>query len=228
MRLTHIQLASTDLQATAEYYRDLLGLSVRESDDYVRVDVGSTQLEFIRGAVDLGSNHLAVTIPSNQLAEAKRWLSARTHILSLDGRDEFPLEEPWHSESIYFRGPDGIVLELIARHRLDNASSSAFSSDSLLSVSEVGLAVTDVRRAMQGIEDTFGIQPFAGDGETFQAMGDHHGLLILVTAGRRWFPTADAASAFSRIDVEMAGTSRAGTLEEAAGWKLASRRGAES
>lgn len=223
MRLTHIELPSTDLQATAEYYRDVLGLPVRESSDYVRVSVGSTQLEFTRGPVIAGANHIAITIPSNQFADAKHWLSERTEILRLEGQDEFPLGEPWSSESIYFRGPDGIVLELIARHSLDNPSSSVFSAASLLSVSEVGLAVPDVRRAMQDIEDAFGIQPFAGDAESFHAIGDHHGLLILVTPGRRWFPTTDAASAFGPVGVEMDGTSQSGTMESAAGWKLTSR-----
>jgi catechol-2,3-dioxygenase len=222
MHLTRIQLPSADLPATAGYYRDVLGLPVRESDDYVRVGIGSTQVEFIRGPVKAGSNHLAITIPRNRFADAKRWLSARTEVLSLDGQDEFPLGEPWSSESIYFRGPDGIVLELIARHRLNNASSEAFNAGSLLSVSEVGLAVPNVRQSMQDIEDTFGIQPFAGDAETFHAVGDHHGLLILVSAGRRWFPTTDAASAFGPADVRMAGTSRSGTMESAAGWKLTS------
>ena len=223
MRLAHIELPSTNLRAAAEYYRDVLGLPVHESSDYVRVGVGTTLLEFVRGPVAAGANHLAITIPSNQFADAKQWLSARTEILSLDGRDEFPLREPWSSESIYFRGPDGIVLELIARHKLDNRSSSGFSAASLLSVSEVGLAVPDVGQAMQDIEETFGIRSFAGDADSFHAVGDHSGLLILVAAGRRWFPTSDAASAFGHIGIEMDGTSRPGTMESAAGWKLMSR-----
>lgn len=222
MHLKCIRLPSPDLRGNAVFYRDVLGLPVRQSGEGVVVDVGSSRLEFFEGKASEGSNHLAFTIPANQLTDGTRWLSERTGVIRLDGRDEFPLGDPWASESVYFRGPDGIILELIARQRLKNASSVQFSAASLLCVSEVGLAVPDVARAIQEIGDAFGIRSFAGDTQSFHAMGNHDGLLILVPAGRQWFPTSDAVSSYGQLDVELAGTPRPGSIDSGVGWRLTS------
>jgi len=222
MHLKSIRMPSPDLEGSAVFYRDVLGLPVRQSKKTVVVEVGSSLLEFFEGNASEGSNHLAFTIPANQLADGKRWLSGRTRVISLNGNDEFQLGEPWESASVYFEGPDRMILELISRQQLDNASSAPFSGASLSCISEVGLAVPDVARSIQEIGDAFGIQSFAGDGQSFHAMGNHDGLLILVPAGRRWIPTSDALSSFGQLTVDIAGTPRSGTFDSGVGWRLRS------
>lgn len=222
MRIESLRLPSADLRAVAQYFREVLELAVSESGAVVTVDAGSTRLEFVPGHRPAGANHLAFTIPCNQLDEARRWLDARVELLSLDGKDHFPLGDPWDSDSIYFRGPDGLVLELIARRQLDNQSSGPFTSSHILSVSEVGLAVPDVRIAEREIGQEFGITSFAGDSKSFQALGDHQGLLILVTENRPWFPTKDAVSSAGYLSVEITDTPRSGTVASLAGWHVTS------
>lgn len=222
MKIESLRLPSADLRAVAQYFREVLELAVNESVAVVTVDAGSTRLEFVPGPAPAGASHLAFTIPCNQLAEAKVWLGARVELLSLDGKDHFQLGDPWDSDSIYFRGPDGLVLELIARRRLDNQSSGAFTSSHILSVSEVGLAVPDVQIAEREMGQTFGIPPFAGDSESFQALGDHRGLLILVSENRPWFPTKDAVSLAGYLEVELADTPRSGTVTSSVGWHVTS------
>ena len=43
------------------------------------------------------------------------------------------------------------------------------------------------------LEQTFGLEPYLEPSPRFAATGTHEGLLIVVDAGRPWFPTADAA-----------------------------------
>jgi catechol-2,3-dioxygenase len=62
-----------------------------------------------------GAYHGAITVPEDRFAEAKAWLQERVPLLERDGLDEFALGVPWNSQSVYFEGPDGILLELIER-----------------------------------------------------------------------------------------------------------------
>ncbi|MBV9794819.1 MAG: hypothetical protein JO016_12860 [Actinobacteria bacterium] len=94
-------------------------------------------------------------------------------------------------EWIASRGPDGQVLELIERRDLDNGVPGEFGPPGLLDVSEVGVAVPDVLAAAEKLR-TAGAPPYANEpAPGFAAVGDLHGLLILVSAGRPWRPTTD-------------------------------------
>lgn len=224
MHITHIELFTVDVSTSARFYRDVLELPVSESDSRATVQVGSTSIELIHGDRQDGADHLAFTIPSNQFAEAKEWLSSRTELLQRDGEDEFRAESPWDSESVYFRGPDGIVLELITRHRLQNSSTVPFTAASLLSVSEVGLAVPDVAKAVTEARVKFGLDTFGGQSEMFAAVGDDHGLLILATNDRVWFPTSDALAQGGPPSIVIADTQRDGVVTSTTGWRVESRR----
>ena len=94
---------------------------------------------------------------------------------------------------IYFRDPDGNILECIARHRLDNASAQAFGPASLLNVSEIGWPVEDVPQSVERLEQQLGLSVFGSASDTFTPLGDDEGLLIVVKLERPWFPTAQAA-----------------------------------
>ena len=48
------------------------------------------------------------------------------------------------------------------------------------------------------------LPPYLDSGDTFAPVGDEEGLLIVVRAGRHWFPTTDAATALP-IAVTLAG-----------------------
>jgi len=102
------------------------------------------------------------------------------------------------SESVYLRGPDGAVLELIARHRLPDRPTwpaGPFGPRSLLAVSEVGIAVPDVAAAVADLRSALGCAPFGDPEPRFAPVGDDTGLLVLVAERRVWFPTAaDRAS----------------------------------
>jgi catechol-2,3-dioxygenase len=70
------------------------------------------------GPVEPGVYHCAITVPEDHFLESKAWLQERVPLLERDGLDEFTLGAPWNSQSVYFAGPDGILLELIAPNHM--------------------------------------------------------------------------------------------------------------
>jgi catechol-2,3-dioxygenase len=185
-----------DMQA---FYVNMLDLPLVQRDaDHLIVQAGRTRLVFA-GAQSECSYHFAFNIPENQFAEAKTWLSQRTSLLKFQGNDEIHWTA-WNAHALYFYDPAGNVLELIARHSLPNGSQSPFSGRSLCEVSEIGLAVENVEQAVATLQAQLGLGVWdAGDGQTFTALGDELGLLILVKRGRAWFPTTDRAADFCPV-----------------------------
>jgi catechol 2,3-dioxygenase-like lactoylglutathione lyase family enzyme len=203
MRITRIELLATDLTAIESFYGAVLELPVSRDGKTVVVAIGWSTLVFREGAAQPGAIHIAFTIPRNQFAEAKRWLAMRVQILSSGGTDELVLDrDPWRSKSLYFRGPDGIDLEFIARANLPSDAAAPFTGTSLLCVSEVGRAVADVPVEVERLGRDFGIEPFGDWVDEFAPVGDQEGLFILVNEGRLWFPTDDAFAFGEPLSIE--------------------------
>ncbi|HEX4443276.1 MAG TPA: VOC family protein [Galbitalea sp.] len=204
MRISTLTITASDLDAAAEYYQGLLGLRIKRDIDRFEAAVGRTTLVVRPGETAWAGIHLAMTIPRNRFAEARTWLSARTALATVDGEDEFANpNEPWCSKSLYFRGPDGIVLELITRDRLDNDSSEPFSSASLLCISEAGVASTNVAATVAALGRRFGAEPFGEGVDEFAPIGDDHGMFIVVADGRPWFSALDSRARGGPTDIRV-------------------------
>ena len=161
MLISQVELPVSDAVQAARFYGDVLALPTRTGGGVVQVEVGPSVLLLHPGPVEPGAYHGAITVPEDRFAEAKAWLQERVSPLERDGLDEFALGAPWNSQSVYFTGPDGILLELIARHDLVAAESSGrFSSADLLRISEIGLAVPDVPTAVASLQNAFGLPVF--------------------------------------------------------------------
>jgi len=190
MRIVGVELTVPDPAATTRWYGEVLGLPVHGAS----VEIGRSTLRVVAGPPDAGHHHLAFSIPADAARDALRWLRGRVDLIPA-GDAEIVVGPPsWDSESVYFRGPDGAILELIARHRLPDPAGipvGGFGTGSLLSVSEVGVPVPDVRAAVAELGRTVGTEPFGPPGTAFAPVGDDTGLLILVAGHRAWFPTAD-------------------------------------
>lgn len=184
-----------DLDEAERFYGRTLGLPARrEGGAALTVTVGATRLVLVEQRPSTGAvDHLAITVPADGFAGAKQWLQQRVELLHLDGRDEFEGAASWDSRSLYFLGPSRCVLELIARRRLPaRTGGQPFGAQHLLCISEVGVAVPDVRVAVRRLQTGTGLEPFGeGVGDTFGAVGGDDGLLVLAAAGRTWFPTDD-------------------------------------
>ena len=161
------------------------------------IQAGATRLIFQRTEQEGIRYHFAFSIPSSKLARAKEWLLTRmppVPLLSLDGRDEFH-GESWNVSNLYFYDGAGNILEFIAHHDLPDNAPDGFDEHSVLSISEIGLAVDDVLAHVAEFKERFGIEPYKGESsDTFTAVGDIYGLFIMVKIGRFWFPTATDAA----------------------------------
>jgi len=190
MRIRAVTLPARDTAEVAAAYR-ALGFPVRTADDAVEVAIGPSRLRFAPDPGYLGAHHLAFTVPTGSFAAARAWIGEHAQVIAPDGRDEFEGPGTWDSRSVYFRGPDAQVLELIEHRALapDARATGPFRASDVVAVSEVGVVVDDVPAAVALLEEEVGLHPYGGfttDG--FAAVGDIHGLVILVARDRAWAP----------------------------------------
>ena len=212
MKIDEIGMLTADLRAMQEFYRNRLGLPVvRKDDKTLQVGAGASTLLFSQAPEGwAGCYHFAFNIPENRFKEAKEWAAQRATLLkSSSGEDEFNFRS-WDAHSLYFYDPAGNILELIARHALaETATPTQFSANSILSVSEIGLVTEDVLLQVGLLTAELGVEVYDGEGsDTFAAVGDEEGLLIVVKRGRTWFP--DTGKAADSSPLSLAVTTRRG------------------
>ncbi len=193
VEIRHTRLRANNLAEQAAYYRDVLMLPVEASDESVRVTAGASVIEFVPGdPAQRPFYHFAFTIPENQLESAMAWLEPRGPILNIRDTPEKIIHfKSWNAHSFYFNDPAGNILEFIVHHDLANGVSGPFGPEHILWQSEIGLVVPDVPAAERAIEDALGLTPYHPGSPVFSAVGDVHGLLILVKEDRIWLPTTD-------------------------------------
>jgi catechol-2,3-dioxygenase len=201
MRLTHVSLPVADPARTARWFADVLG-------------VGPDLLTLREGPV-VGVHHLAFSVANGTFATTKEWLRDRVDLMAVDGQDEFEGPGSWNSRSLYFEGPEGAVLELIARRDLpDLPHVGVAPTNPILGLSEVGIAVPHVQAAAEVLQAELGVPAYdEAPSATFAAVGGVHGMLILVAEGRTWFPLNEHDAGAAAIDVEAVTTNgaRSGT-----------------
>ncbi|SFD87996.1 Catechol-2,3-dioxygenase [Actinopolyspora alba] len=191
MRISAVEHHVSDLAAAVVFYRDLLGLPVSHGDASARVTLGSSELWLTEGPATAAAHHLAFDVPARNFDAAVSWLAERVPLLRSADTGEHEFEGPagWNSRSVYFLGPDGEVLELIARRRMRHLpASEGFGPDHIVSISEVAVAVDDVSATAAELERRFGVTSFGPSSANFDPVGDETGLLILVRTGRVWVP----------------------------------------
>lgn len=198
MKIIEVTLRTADSAAQARFYGETLGLPVTaERDGTVTIQIGRSRLRFEPQAGFSGRYHFAFNITEPLIDAAADWLIGRGVSLLKDaeGRNRFRFDGVWHADAFYFRDAGGNIVELIARHALSHSPAEAFSPDHILSISEIGIATTDVRAAVAELTAKFETEIFSSpDSDTFTAVGSHESLFIVVSQGRIWYPnTGDEA-----------------------------------
>ena len=185
MRIKQLTLQTADIETQRSFYRDALGLPVARDDSNLAVGIGSSELRFVQQTGFAGRYHVAFDVPNNQFLEAIAWLEARVPIY---GAERVYHGNNWNADSAYFLDAAGNILELIARHTADTARSAAFSAASLLHISEIGLSAPDPLGLAAWLKAQFGLRNYRDHASDFVPVGDDHGVLIVVSNGREWFP----------------------------------------
>lgn len=215
MRIRELTLYTTSMDDLRRFYTGVLGLRQIEPARFGRlaVQAGSSRLYF--EAVPAGTGdagpfryHFAFDVPPRRFDAAVRWLDQRGGpIASPEGKTTF--HGSWNNDSVYFADPQGNILELIARHSLPESDfgeavpDRPFDAVEIISISEIGLAADAVADAAGSLMARLpGLDLYAGEGsDTFTALGDHYGLLIMVQRGRIWFPETGVPAQFLPLGV---------------------------
>ncbi|ROP61159.1 VOC family protein [Curtobacterium sp. ZW137] len=200
MRIATVTLATRSLDAVAAFWEPF-GVPLTRDASAVRVRLGHTEVVHEAAEFD-GTHHLAFTIPTGTFDAADHWIGQRATVLIRDGVREFEGPAGWNSRSVYFDGPDGQVLECIERRDIAPGHDGPFSAGSIVGVSEVGVVAADVLATVAELGQV-GVAPYAAPpSPSFAAVGDVHGLLVLVAPGRPWLPTTDRIAADTAVTVD--------------------------
>jgi catechol-2,3-dioxygenase len=205
MQVTALSLHTHRLAEVCDFYAQVLGVPVREQGgSQITLQCGSSTLQFLEG--EAAYYHFAINISPDQLHRAADWLREKgIPLLPMDGQDIVPFPN-WDAEAIYFYDPAGNIVEFIARHRLPRSGRPIFGIDDLLSISEIGLPTHHFQEVKSFVETQLGLPIFGNPSPVFAALGDDHGLWILVDAAeKRWIPNMEPALPFpleARVQVE--------------------------
>ncbi len=195
MKIEFLKIVTPRLEEQLEFYKNVLHLPVKKiSNSSFHVEMGYTQVEFCQkeGATPY---HLAIHIPAQQEKQALVWLKQRVDILK-DGEDEIIDFPAWKARSVYFYDADKNIVEFISREDLFEPAAEDFSEESIIGISEMGMATEDVEEKFRFLNNHFGLQKFSGDYERFCATGDDEGLIIIINKKiKDWIPTGDKAYA---------------------------------
>ena len=196
MQVRHIELYTKNLSDLKSFYSHQLGFSLlEESDQHFIMACGQSHLQFIASSQP-AYYHFAFNIPSFQSTAALTWLKDRLSILK-DGQQEIIDFRNWNAEAIYFKDPAGNIVEFIARKNLNLHNTTPFSVSSILSISEIGISVGNVKSAFDLLATKASIPHYWGDQQNFSAAGDEHGLFIIVNKNNKdWYPTNIPAKSF--------------------------------
>jgi catechol-2,3-dioxygenase len=193
MQISALKIKTSNIHAQQHFYSEQLGLPSQITNGILSIQIGSSKLQSVQDTAFTGRYHFAFDIPNNQFQNATKWLKQRTALASdANGNTQFEAGE-WNTDNIYFYDPQGNILELIARHDLDkssleNTSDQPFGSDSLLCISEIGLASKNVLEMIAWFANTLEVGTYKSFDETFAPIGNANGLVIAVQENRIWFP----------------------------------------
>ena len=188
MKIPSVSITVHDLVKAVRFYRDVLLLPVKTTPAGAEVAIGSSRLMLSTGAAFDGVHHLAFGILPSEFGLAHAWLARRVPLLQAGDSEVILGSDEWNSRSLYFLGPEGIILEFIARDADASTVTGKGQNPQMLSISEVGIGVEDVLDSVATLSEKLAIPISYDCSSTFASMGSHDGLLIVVHRDRLWFP----------------------------------------
>ncbi|MCX2679684.1 VOC family protein [Galbibacter sp. EGI 63066] len=191
MKVTELILNTNSLESQKDFYVDVLGLDIiAYENSKISFRVGSSVLSFIPEK-PAGVYHFAFNIPPYQEKEALKWLKKRVKVLPFE-TDEIIDFSSWNARAIYFYDADKNIVEFISRRDLKHEKGKKFSAKSLMNISEVGIASTDIGTIYSTLNNQKKLPVYDGSFREFCAAGNEEGLFILVNKNeKKWFPTDD-------------------------------------
>ena len=202
MQIKELHIRTNDLPGTEYFYHEVLDLPIEEKSELhllFRLKQSLLHFNFFDNRPSI--YHIAFNIPCNGIAEALQWLKNKISIIPID--DSLIADfKNWNAKAFYFFDNNKNIIEFIARDDLKNQSDLPFDASSILSVSEVGIVTKHVEETCLELKNKYGLDYFPKQPplKDFAALGDDHGLFIVVSENRNWYPTNISSSKhWSRI-----------------------------
>ena len=222
MHIQELSLQTRHLANQKAFYHTILGLPLLlETTDSFTIQAGKTQLRFQETKTDV-LYHVAFSIPHTSFREAKEWVHERIPLLAIIGSQQaYASTSPlrmWNKESedevffpiinarsFYCRDAANNILKFIA---YNNEAAETNGMASVLSVSEIGLPVEDVRALATQLQEQLGIEPYPVSrpaSEDFAYLGDIFGQLVVVKIGHPWLPTQTVKAMVAPVHLTIRG-----------------------
>jgi hypothetical protein len=183
--------APENVQA-ARFYGEVFGLPTWTDGGVGEVGVGLSVLLFYPGPVEPGAYYCVSRSPKTALLRPRP--GCRSGFSCWSGTETS--SAPWNSQSLYFAGTHGILLELIARHDLPAALSGRFTSADLLRMREIVLAAPDV-----ALQNAFGLPAFGHRRGRVHPARRSQRAADLGPASPPWFPATTVTPSLGPIEV---------------------------
>jgi len=196
MKIEKVTIFSSHIEKQYQFYCDQLKFScIEKNENFLSIKTGNSILQIQKTLEDVKSGyHLAFNIEPSLFLEAAAYLQLQ-HIQLLENENKILIDFPhWNARSIYFRDAEQNILEYIARYNLPHHQyDRLFNPKDVLAISEIGVPVNDPKEFISAIKSNTAVEIWKSYGQSFNAVGDEEGLLIVVPEKHKWFPTDTAA-----------------------------------
>ena len=219
--IVELNLRARRLDQNRFFWETLLGFTVIDapSAGQYTLQVGNTKLTFRQSntnpdleATFFPQYHFTIAIPSNQVENCLDWVLKQKAVNPANNVEvtipiwkdylndaEIIRRNLYNSQSVFIQDPAGNVIELLARHDMNNTATGAFNKGMFIGISEVGIVTRDVRKTAALLKETFGVDEVLGSSNSFKPIGGATGLLKLIVPGKPWIPTENELA----VDHEM-------------------------
>jgi catechol-2,3-dioxygenase len=210
-QIVELNLRARRLEQNRFFWETLMGFTVIDSPSVGQytLQVGNTKLTFRQSnlppnleATFFPQYHFTISIPSNQVEACLEWV-LKQKAFSPNTNEEVTIpiwndylngaeiirRNLYNSQSVFIQDPAGNVVELLARHDMNNTASGEFNTGMFIGISEVGIVTRDVRKTAALLKETFGVDEVLGSSNSFKPIGGATGLLKLIVPGKPWIPT---------------------------------------
>ncbi len=193
MKISHLTIFTNNLKEQTSFYSEVLGFQIiTKTSNSVTLKTGESFLEF-REKKQVNPYHFAFNIPKNKVEEVYKWLQNRVKLIA-DHTNKIIHFKKWNATAMYFYDKDQNIVEFIARANLDITSNKIFSSEEIISISEIGIPTNNIEPIYKQINNIKKIAIYDGSFDRFCAIGNEEGLFIIIKKEiKKWFPSMDTA-----------------------------------
>jgi hypothetical protein len=238
--IVDVEMRTNNYAKNLRFWRDVMGFPTDSvAPNSFRVNIGFNSITFINnsGAMDTSSSitpkyQFTIAIPSNQIENCYNWLidADSTNPSKVGERAKFWIDaetgsviyrrNQYNSQSIYIKDAGNNIVEILARHDLNNSEEGEFNRGMFLGVTEVGVVSRDLRKSAEKLKAAYGVEEVVGSSNSYKPLGGPTGLLKLNIEGKIWTPTENEIAVGYPLTIEVRKATPTEPIEFAPGVRL--------